>query len=53
MFLGMGRGPETPGPRRRKSYSGAKFDPGAPSSLTTFTFYDTKFAKIYQNYENI
>ena len=31
IFWGMGRGPETPGPRRRKSYPGAKLDPGDSS----------------------
>ena len=51
--LGMLRGPETPGPRRRKSNPGAKFDPGAPSPLMTFTFYNTKDANIIQNYANI
>ena len=45
-----GSGAQHPGPHRRKSYPGAKFDPEAPSSLMTFTLYDTKFAKIYQNY---
>ena len=59
----MGRGPETLGPRRWNFSPGAKFDPGAPSSSMTFTFYNTKNAKIikimqilnnkYMNYSHL
>ena len=44
--VGMGRGPETPGPRRWKFSPGAKFNPGAWSSLMTFTFYKEKMLKL-------
>ena len=52
-YLGMGRGPETPEPRRWKFSPGAKFNPGAPSFLMTFTFDNRKDAQIDQNHANI